>query len=185
MIPKLYSASVLPEPLDLFGQLIAQAPLAIWVADRTGKVVLFNEAMKNLVGIEIPGKILEHYNIFEDPIATAQGLVPYIKRVLNGEVIQTVVMLDTSVENFGNNKDPKVLYVRCLYFPVKDTVGNFEYIVLLVENITQQYLDDIAVSKSSHEVERANIEMIEREKNMIVLKKKVADLKKRLSELKS
>lgn len=184
MIPKLYSVTALTEPLELFGQLIAQAPFAIWVAERSGKVVLFNETMRGLLGIDDPEKILDKYNIFEDPIATAQGLVPYIKRVLRGEVIQTVVMLDTSVEHFGNSKDPKVLYVRCLYFPVTDSVGNFEYVVMLVENITQSYLDDLTISKAAHEIEKANEEMIEREQVMISLKKRIALLKKRVADRK-
>jgi len=184
MIPKLYSSTALVEPLELFGQLIAQAPFAIWVAERSGKIVLFNETMKGLLGIVNPEKILGTYNIFEDPIATAQGLVPYIKRVLTGEVVQTVVMLDTSVESFGDPKDPKILYVRCLYYPVTDSVGNFEYVVMLVENITQPYLDDLALTKAAHEIAKANDEMVGREQVMIGLKKRIAELKKKIAERK-
>jgi PAS domain-containing protein len=184
MIPKLYTPAVLPDPLDLFGQLIAQAPFAIWMANNEGKVILFNEAMKSLVGIEDPEKILEHYNIFGDPIATAQGLVPYIKRVLDGQIVQTVVMMDTSQENFGNQKEPKVFYVRCLYFPLKSDPGETEFIVMLVENITQSYLEDLALSKATHQVEAANKEVIERENGIIQLKHRLKRLEDQLKSLK-
>jgi PAS domain S-box-containing protein len=184
MIPKLYSLSALPDPLDLFGQLLAQAPFAVWVADRSGRVILFNEAMRNLVGIEDPEKILGNYNIFEDPIATSQGLVPYIKRVLQGQVVQTVVMMDLSQESFGNGHNPKVFYVRCVYFPVRDHSGNFEYIVTLVENITQQYLVDIALSKAVHEVDSANKDLLDREKLMVAHKNRIKRLTKQLAGLK-
>ena len=49
MIPQLYTSAPLLEPLDLFGQMLAQAPFALWMADREGKVFLFNEAMRDLV----------------------------------------------------------------------------------------------------------------------------------------
>lgn len=182
MIPKLYTAVTLPEPLDLFGQLLAQAPFAVWIADQDGKVVMFNESMRNLVGIDDPERILEHYNIFEDPIATAQGLVPYIKRVLSGQVIQTVVMMDLARENFGsqNHEAPKVFYVRCLYFPIRDGANNSEYVVMLVENITQDYLEDLALSRAARELENANREILRREDRIIALKNRLRELKRRL-----
>src|SRR5690349_10002288 len=125
MIHKFLTPTVLTDPLDLFGQMLAQAPFAVWMADREGKVILFNEAMRSLLNIDDPERVLASYNIFADPIAKAQGLVPYIKRVLTGQVIQTVVMMDLSQENFSAKAktDPKVVYVRCLYFPLKDERG--------------------------------------------------------------
>jgi PAS domain-containing protein len=186
MIPKLYSPTPLPDPLDLFGQLLAQAPFAAWIADKTGKVLIFNEAMRALVEIDDPDRILGKYNIFEDPIATAQGLVPYIKRVLQGQVIQTVVMMDLSLEKFNGSdaKAPKVFYVRCLYFPLKNDRGEFEWVVMMVENITQEYLEDLALSKTAYEFEQANKEVLEREDRIIELKRRNAGLKKQLASLK-
>ena len=185
MIPKLYTSAPLPEPLDLFGQMLAQAPFALWMADREGEVFLFNEAMRNLVEIDDPARIFGHYNIFKDPIAASQGLVPYIKRVLDGQVIQTVVMMDLSQEDFGdkNAKEPKVFYVRCLYFPLKDEHGKFEYVVMMVENITQEYLEDISLSRTAHELETANREIIEREKIITGLKLRQKALQLQLAKL--
>lgn len=185
MIPKLYTSASLPEPLDLFGQMLAQAPFALWMADRDGQVFLFNEAMRNLVGIEDSSKVLGRYNIFKDPIAASQGLIPYIKRVLDGQVIQTVVMMDMSQEDFGgsNAQDPKVFYVRCLYFPLKDDQGRFEYIVMMVENITQEYLEDISLSRTAHELETANKDIIGREKRISDLKRRQKALQLQLSRL--
>jgi len=185
MIPKLYTPASLPDPLDLFGQLLAQAPFAVWMADRDGKVILFNEAMKNLVNIEDPESVLASYNVFEDPIAKSQGLVPYIKRVLDGQVIETVVMMDLSRENFSRaaKTDPKVFYVRCVYFPLKDERGDFEYVVQMIENITQDYMEDLELSRSAHELETANAEILAREKEIISLKKRVRLLRVQLSEL--
>jgi len=186
MIPKLYTSTGLPEPLDLFGQLLAQAPFALWMSDREGDVFLFNEAMRGLVGIDEPGRILGHYNVFKDPIAVSQGLVPYIKRVLEGQVIQTVVMMDLSQENFGakGEQEPKVFYVRCLYFPLKDDRGTFEYIVTMVENITEEYLEDISLSRTENELELANKDIIEREKKITALKRRQKALQDQLSGLK-
>ncbi len=185
MIPKLYTVITLPDPLDMFGQLLAQAPFAVWVADRNGRVLLFNEAMRKLVGIDDPEKILAKYSLFEDPIAVSQGLVPYIKQVLSGKVMQTVMMLDLSQEHFGNNKYPKVFYVRCQYFALKDEAGEYQYIVMLVENITQQYLDDLTLSKAAHEMEKFHREVIDREYAMIEMKRRIAALKNQLAELKA
>ncbi|HJV33123.1 MAG TPA: PAS domain-containing protein [Patescibacteria group bacterium] len=186
MIPKLYTSAALPEPLDLFGQMLAQAPFAVWMSDREGQVFLFNEAMRNLVDIDDPSKVLGRYNIFKDPIAVAQGLVPYIKRVLEGQVIQTVVMMDLSQEDFGGKsaQEPKVFYVRCLYFPLKDDQGRFEYVVMTVENITQEYLEDITLSRTAHELEAANKDIIGREKRIVELKRRQKALQIQLAKLK-
>lgn len=183
MIPKLYSPTQLPEPLDLFGQLVAQAPFAVWVADRDGDVILFNEAMRNLVDIKDPEKVLEHYNIFEDPIAKSQGLIPYIKKVLEGQVVQTVVMLDLSREHFGDKKSPKVYYVRALYFPLKDHYGEPEYVVTLIENITPDYLMDLAYSKTSHDLEQRQHEVVEQEKEIQRRKKDIETLRAQIEKL--
>jgi len=183
MIPKLYSPANLPDPLDLFGQLIAQAPFAVWVADSEGNVILFNEAMRSLVGIEDPDKVLEKYNIFEDPIAKSQGLVPYIKKVLEGQIIQTVVMLDLSRENFGDKKAPKVFYVRALYFPLKDHYGDSEYVVTLIENITPEYLEDLALSKATHDLKKKQAEVIEQEKEIAKVKAHVRSLRLHVEKL--
>lgn len=183
MIPKLYSPTNLPDPLDLFGQLIAQAPFAVWVADSEGNVILFNEAMRKLVGIDDPEKVLERYNIFEDPIAKSQGLVPYIKKVLEGQVIQTVVMLDLSRENFGGRDAPKVFYVRALYFPVKDHYGDAEYVVTLIENITPEYLEDLALSKATHDLKKKQEEVIDQEKEITKMKERVRSLRLQAEKL--
>jgi PAS domain-containing protein len=185
MIPKLYTTTPLPEPLDLFGQMLAQAPFALWVADREGQVFLFNEAMRSLVGIDDPDRILASYNIFKDPIAASQGLIPYIRRVLDGQVIQTVVMMDLSREDFGtkNAEEPKVFYVRCLYFPLKDEQGRFEYVVMMVDNITQEYLEDISLTRAAHELEEANKDIVERENRITELKRRQKALERQLAEL--
>jgi PAS domain-containing protein len=185
MIPKLYTSAVLPDPLDLFGQMLAQAPFAVWMADREGDVFLFNEAMRNLVGIDDPAKIFGAYNIFKDPIAASQGLIPYIKRVLQGQVVQTVVMMDLSREDFGakSELEPKVFYVRCLYFPLKDDAGDFEYIVMMVENITPEYLEDISLSRAAHELEIANKDIVGREKRITELKAREKALRVQLAKL--
>lgn len=184
MIPKLYSPAALPDPLDLFGQMLAHAPFAVWMADREGKVLLFNEAMRNLVNVDDPDRVLADYNIFDDPIAKSQGLVPYIKRVLSGQVIETVVMMDLSREHFSKKAetDPKVFYVRCTYFPLKDDRGDFEYVVQMVENITQDYMEDLELSRSAHDLETANAEIVTREQEIIALKKRVRLLKLQLAE---
>lgn len=186
MIPKLYTPSALPDPLDLFGQMLAQAPFAVWLADREGRVFLFNEAMRVLLDIDDPAHVFERYNLFQDPIAMGQGLVPYIKRVLQGQVIQTVVVMDMSQEDFGpkNGKEPKVFYVRCLYFPLKNDRGDFEYVVSMIENITQDYLEDLEISRKALALQAANREIVEREQEIAALKRRKAALEGQLRGLK-
>lgn len=186
MIPRLYTPTALPDPLDLFGQMLAQAPFAVWLADRDGRVFLFNEAMRALLDIDDPARIFDRYNIFQDPIALGQGLVPYIKRVLQGQVIQTVVMMDMSQEDFGakNGKEPKVFYVRCLYFPLKNDHGDFTYVVSVIENITQDYLEDLEVSRKALALQAANREIVEREREIAALKRRKTALERQLRDLK-
>ena len=106
--------------------------------------------------------------------------------MLTGQVIETVVMLDLSRESFNprHKEAPKVFYVRCQYFPLKVDRGGFEHVVMMVENITQEYLEDLNLSKSAQEVEEASREIVEREKRIIALKSRKRALERRLAESK-
>jgi PAS domain-containing protein len=181
---QLYGADDLPEAIMPLCQLIAQAPFAVWIADRTGKVVLFNEATRKLTGTEDPKKLLDSYSIFDDPIAAAQGLVPHIKRVLEGQVVQTVVILDTAREGFFCGNGCKVYYVRCLYYPITDETGVHQYIVAVIENITPQYLEDLECARVTRRIDIANNEAVTLEKEMVLAKNRVTSLKKKLASLK-
>lgn len=185
MIPKLYSLVETTDPLDLFGQMLAQAPFAVWMADRDGNVIVFNEAMRNLARIDDPARVFKAYNLFEDPVAKTQGLVPYIKRVLTGQVIETVVAMDLNREDFAEKTGDgaEVRYVRCLYFPLKDDHGAFDYVVQTVEDVTQEYMEDLELSRAARQLETANAEIVRREKEIIDLKKRVRVLKLQASEL--
>ena len=181
---QIYGVNQLPEAIMPLCQLIAQAPFAVWIADRAGKVILFNEAMRKLTGTEDPQLLLNKYNIFEDPIATAQGLVTHIKRVLEGQVVQTVVVLDTAREGFFCGNGCKVYYVRCLYYPVTDETGAHRYIVAVIENITPQYLEDLECARVTRRIDLANNEAVTLEQEMILAKNRVVSLKKKLAALK-
>lgn len=185
MIGKLYTTAALEHPLDLFGQMLAQAPFAVWVADRDGRVLLFNEAMKRLVGIDDPERVLESYNIFRDPVAKTQGLIPSIRKVLKGEVVQTVVMLDLAQEPFGASGKafPKSFYVRSRYFPLEGGHGTPDYVVVVIEDITRDYREDLELSRTARELETANTEILGREKDIIALKSRVRLLTAQLTAL--
>lgn len=180
----LYGVDKLPEAIMPLCQLIAQAPFAVWITDRAGKVVLFNEAMRRLTGTEDPQKLLDRYNLFNDPIAAAQGLAPHIKRVLEGKMVQTVVVLDTAQEGFYCDGTCKVYYVRCLYYPLTDETGDIQYVVAVIENITPQYLEDLECARVTRRIEIANNEAIALEKDMALAKNRVNSLKKKLATLK-
>ena len=181
---QLYGAESLPEVIMPLCQLIAQAPFAVWITDRTGKVILFNEAMRKLTGTEDPQKLLGQFSIFDDPISAAQGLVPHITRVLEGQVVQTVVILDTAREGFFCGNGCKVYYVRCLYYPITDETGVHQYIVAVIENITPQYLEDLECARVTRRIDLANNEAVTLEKEMILAKNRVTSLKQKLASLK-
>jgi len=140
----------LPEPPELLGRMIAEAPFAVWIVDREGRVVLLNEAMRNLLDIGNPERLLDGYDIFEDPIAKSQGLIPYLKKVPEGQIVRTVVMLDLSREHFGDGKGPKAFYVRALYFPLKNRFGEVEHVAAIIEDITTAHLKELAHSRQEH-----------------------------------
>jgi PAS domain S-box-containing protein len=183
MIPKLYTPAVLPDPLDQFGQLLAQAPFAVWVADRDGKVILFNEAMRQLVDIKDPDEVLGKYSLFEDPIAKSQGLVPYIRTALEGKIIETVTSLDLSREPFSGPDSSRVFYVRTIYFPLKDERGEYENVVAVIENITDRYLTDIKLSKMELDLENAETDRLDREKEAARLEERVRSLRRQLERM--
>jgi PAS domain S-box-containing protein len=177
MTPRLYMRSASKEPLDLYGELLAQAPFAAWAADRDGRILFFNEAMRQLLGTDDADHLLSTYNIFEDEAAAKEELVPAIKRVLTGQIFQTVSAAAAGLGGDDGNES----YVRCVYFPLKAEEGGFDGIGALTQDVTREYVEELSLSQKAHELEAAHegalAEIARAEKRVRALKKQLEALR--------
>jgi len=71
------------DPVSLFETLFAQAPIAFAIAHVDGRCLAVNHAFVALFGASPP----PDYNIFEDELVAAQGLLPYVERAFGGEPV--------------------------------------------------------------------------------------------------
>src|SRR5690606_23999465 len=81
----------LASTLARFKAIFDQSPLSIQILDKSGKVLLVNEAYKKLWEIDdkfVNEVMLKTYNILEDELLIKSGDIKYIRKAFAGEIVQ-------------------------------------------------------------------------------------------------
>ncbi|HXH32695.1 MAG TPA: PAS domain-containing sensor histidine kinase [Bacteriovoracaceae bacterium] len=121
-----------------FQTIFQQSPLSIQICSPDGKTVLVNPAWKKLWGIPeqiIQEFILKDYNMLEDPILEAQGVLDHIKRGFSGEVTKIPVIKYSANEGKLKGRER---YVEGLMYPLTDSFGNLKETVLIHIDVTDK-----------------------------------------------
>lgn len=133
-----------------FQTIFHQSPLSIQICNRNGKTLLVNEAWKKLWAIPeeiIQNYILKDYNMLEDPILEANGVMNYIRKGYSGEVTEVpVIKYDPRISGL----EGRIRYVEGLIYPLKDSAGNVNEIVLIHIDVTDKKETDEAQNFLSH-----------------------------------
>jgi PAS domain S-box-containing protein len=125
-------------------QIIGNNPMSIQILDMEGYTIQTNSAHFNLFGAVVP----ERYSLFKDPQLVQQGFGELFDRIKNGEVI-------SFPDSFFNPYDvdpsfPDVpVTVKATGFPINDSNGIPEKIVVMQENITERRAAENEIKKKS------------------------------------
>lgn len=131
----------LKEVSSRFNSLFDNSPLSIQILDRSGKTVLVNRAWKKLWDLNdeyVENFVLKEYNVFTDSLLAQKNLLGYFERALQGEVVQ---MPKVYYDPMVNGKEGRMRIVRPLICPVLSEEGHFNELVLIHEDITEQFVE--------------------------------------------
>lgn len=177
MTAKIHAARPL-EPLDLFGQAVAAAPFAVWIADHEGRLLAMNETMRLLMRLEDPRAVFDGYDLFSDPGAIAQGLVSELRRALGGQIIRMVVAVDPGPEARGKEQ-----YLSCLYAPLTDGQGRFAHLAAVIEDATRAQIEDLSDARLAHAQDAKDEKLTREMEEEANLLRRIGMLKARLASL--
>jgi len=114
-------------------QVIDLNPYAIMLLDTEGRILRFNQAMIDLFGIVPP----EDYCVFKDPVVKKKGLIPFLEKAMNGEIVK-VPETEYHSRMFMPEAPDSTVRIRTVAFPVLGIDGKMESLVVMHEDVTQR-----------------------------------------------
>ncbi len=132
----------------LYKKIVDNLPLGIRIFDREGFSYEMNPAQKELLGLTDTKEETGRFNVLTDPSARATGAAELYKKVYKGETYDHEFENGPGVrEDERNTREDK----RCFHehlFPVQNERGSIEFVVALLEDITEQRQKEEALKTS-------------------------------------
>ncbi|MEA2173146.1 MAG: hypothetical protein QOD00_738 [Blastocatellia bacterium] len=135
---------------ERFRTIIEQSPLSVQVFSTDGVTRQVNRAWEKLWGVKLDQ--IAGYNILQDEQLVIKGVMPYIKRVFDGEATVIPPILydpNETIPDLTSNEEAK-RWVRAFAYPVKNAAGEVGEVVLLHEDITEQRRAEEAIAYQAH-----------------------------------
>ena len=139
-----------------FRTLFEQSPISVQLLSSDGRTLMVNSAWKQIFEVSddfIDNYIMKEYNILEDPILEAQGVLDLVKLAFQGES-QVIPPLLYDPSQVG--KPGRARLVGGQAFPLKDPSGRVREVVLIHEDITERERTLEALEKAKLDAESAN-----------------------------
>jgi|GEM_PF-3686619 len=120
------------DPASLLGTLFAEAPTAFAIAHVDGRCLVVNRAFVALFGASPP----PDYNIFQDELVEAQGLLPYVERAFGGEA----VVVPTFWYDAGElSPRRRRVAIEVSMTPLTDGAGEVKHVALWYKDVTAEH----------------------------------------------
>jgi signal transduction histidine kinase len=139
--------------------MIDQSLFSVQLLAPNGRTRHVNPAWERLWGMDQAFLERVAYNMLEDPVLEANGLMPYIRRGFGGEACAIpVILYDPAV--LGMHGHPR--YVAGYIYPVKDASGAVVEVVVMHQDVTEQKLAELSLAEAHEHLQAVN-RRIERE----------------------
>ncbi len=123
------------DPLTLLAGVFAHAPVGFQVYRADGRSLLVNDAFREMFGSEPPPE----YNVLQDDIARARGVLPLIERAFAGETIRTpMVWYDPRELTTIKVAEGRRLAMTSTFFPLPDADGRIAHIAVIFKDVTAE-----------------------------------------------
>jgi PAS domain S-box-containing protein len=119
---------------NFLNSIIEQSPNPIWISDEKGTLLRLNKACCAMLHIT-PEEVVGRYNIFEDSIVEAQGMMPLVRSVFEeGKSVNFDLEYDSKLLTSLVLDQSAKVFLNVTIFPVRDTTGR-------ITNAVIQHLD--------------------------------------------
>ena len=122
-----YQASL----VSLSREALDNLPFGAYVIDKKGTILFFNKAMAKISGVG-KGADVEGQNVFEIPSYKKYGLLTFVKRAFTGAPFRIKGI--QYISHVGKKESFRDYYG----IPIKDSKGNVEKILCIVEDTTMR-----------------------------------------------
>ncbi len=127
------------DPIALLESLFAEAPVAFAVAHVDGRCLVVNRSFVQLFGSAPP----PDYNLFQDEIVAAQGLLPYFERAFGGEPVVVPAFWYDASELTHVQAEGRRVAIEVSMTPLRDRAGAVQHVALWYKDVTAEHeLDD-------------------------------------------
>lgn len=129
-----------------FFAVLEQSPLSIQILSPDGYTVQVNKAWEELWGLTL--EQIKDYNMLQDEQLVKKGIMPYIKRAFAGEACEIPPILYDPNETIPDVTDAPQKWTKAIIYPIKDSEGRVQEIVLMHEDITEQVKAEEKIKES-------------------------------------
>ena len=138
-------------------RIIDQAPYAMWISDTNGTVQRVNPALKNFLNLS-DEQLVGKYNVFEDPAAKRQGLLPQFKTVYDDlKSIRFTCGWDGKDYSKLDLEKANSVVLEGTMFPILNPEGELTNVVLNWIDVTEQKKAQDALN-AEHQFSKSVIE---------------------------
>jgi PAS domain S-box-containing protein len=129
---------------NFLDSIIEQSPISMWISDEKGLLIRLNQACCDTLQVK-PGEVVNRYNLLEDRVVAAQGVMPLIRSVFEeGKAVNFDLTYEASHLTGPALRQPVVKELNVTIFPIRDSDGR-------ITNAVVQHID---VSARKQTVER-------------------------------
>lgn len=123
------------DPLTLLAGIFAHSPFGIQIYELTGHSVLTNAAFRGMFGTEPPPE----YNVLDDEIAKAAGVLELIHRAFRGETVHVpAVWYDPRDLKQVRVEDGRRAAIESTFFPLRDRAGRVTHVAIVFKDLTRE-----------------------------------------------
>jgi len=146
------SEEALRESEAFLNRIIDQSPYPMWISDDRGMLIRINPACLKMLNLEAQ-EVIGKYNIFEDNIVDAQGLMPQVARAFrNGETVRFEISYNTSTLTGLELKGTASVLLDTTLFPIKNREGRLTNVVIQHIEITER-------KRAQNEIRKLNVDL--------------------------
>ena len=169
----------------ILNRIIDQNPHPIWISDEKGTLVQTNRALKVFLNVT-DEQIIGKYNVLEDPVVEAWGLLPKFRAVYEeGATADFEIEWDGSLIPHLDLGDTNVVHIEGTLYPIYDDQGKLTNAAITYRDVSPRKLVDLELRKHRDHleelVEERTAEVVESERR---LRQSHAELQRFNEELK-
>jgi PAS domain S-box-containing protein len=117
---------------------IEHSPHSMWISDADGTLIRMNQACRDMLHVTDEG-LVGKYNVLQDNIVEAQGLMPLVRRVFeNREKVQFLIHYDTAQLHSLRPNITTTLVLETTISPILDSQNRLLHAVIQHIDITER-----------------------------------------------